>query len=277
VAGTTVEAETALLFSWEAWWATDTEARPSAAVGYLDQVHAAYRALRELGITTDVVAPGADLGRYRAVVVPCLHLVSDEDAAVITGYVRAGGHAVVTFYSGIVDQCDRVRLGGYPGVFRELLGVVGEEFAPLLPGQEVGLAGGGRAGLWIERLRVTTAEVVDRYCDGPLAGVPAVTRNAYGAGQSWYLATALEPAALRDVLRRAMQGAGVEAVGRENDGSIEVVHRRGGDGRRYVFVINHGREEAEHPVTGHDLLSGKQIDGLLRVAAGAVGIVREEP
>ncbi|WP_203906429.1 beta-galactosidase [Rhizocola hellebori] len=276
VAGTTVEADAAIVFSWESWWATDTEARPSVAVRYLDQVHAAYRALRELGITTDLVAPGADLSRYRAVLVPCLHMVSDEDSAAITGYVRSGGHAVVTFYSGIVDRHDRVRLGGYPGAFRDLLGVVAEEFAPLLPGQEVALGSGARAALWTERLRATTAQIVDRYAEGPLAGVPAITRNAYGAGQAWYLATALAPADLRDTLRRAMREAGVTASGPESDGSLEVVHRSGG-GHRYVFVINHGHKEAEHPVTGRDLVTGERVDGMLRLPAGAVAVVREEP
>ena len=279
VAGTTVEADTAIVFSWESWWATDTEARPSAGVRYLDQVHAAYRAVRELGITADIVAPGADLSRYRAVVVPCLHMVSDEDAAAVAGYVRDGGHAVVTFYSGIVDRSDRVRLGGYPGAFRDLLGVVAEEFSPMLPGQEITLDSGARATLWTERLRVTGAEVVDRYCDGPLAGVPAVTRNAFGAGQAWYVATALDAADLRDVLRQAMRAAKVTASGPENDGSIEVVHRAG-DGRRYVFVVNHGTKDAEHPVTGEELVTGERVDGVLRVPAGSVRIVRvvrEEP
>jgi beta-galactosidase len=275
VAGTTVEADTAIVFGWESWWATDTEARPSAGVRYLEQVHAAYRALRELGITTDVVAPGADLSRYRAVVVPCLHLVSDEDAAVITEYVRAGGHAVVTFYSGIVDENDRVRLGGYPGAFRDLLGVVTEEFVPLLPGHEVTLSSGARATLWTERLRLTDAEVVDGYADGPLAGVPAVTRNAFGAGRSWYLATHLDPADLRDVFRRAMRDAGVTAQGPESDGSIEVIRRSGAD-RRYVFVVNHGSKDVEHPVSGHDLVTGARVESVLHVPAGSVGIVREE-
>lgn len=276
VAGTTVEADTAIVFSWEAWWATDTEARPSAGITYLEQVHAAYRALRELGITTDIVAPGADLSRYRAVVLPCLHMVSDADAAAVTGHVRAGGHAVVTFYSGIVDECDRVRLGGYPGAFRDLLGVVAEEFVPLLPGQEVTLASGARATLWTERLRATDAEVVDRYADGPLTGVPAVTRNTCGAGRAWYIATALDPADLRDVLRRAMREAGVAASGPESDGSIEVIRRSGG-ADRYVFVVNHGAKDVEHPVHGYDLVTGEQVGGVLRVPAGAVRVVREEP
>jgi beta-galactosidase len=269
IAGSTVDADAALVFSWESWWATDTEARPSSAVTYLEQVHAAYGALRRLGVTVDVVAPGADLGRYRTVVVPCLHMVADTEAAAIEEYVRGGGHAVVTFYSGIVDPCDRVRPGGYPGAFRDLLGVRAEEFSPLLPGQEVTLDSGARASLWTERLAVTTAEVIDSYVDGPLAGVPAVTRNTYGAGTAWYLATALDPADLRDVLRRVTREAGIVPCGPETDGSVEVVRR--GD---YVFVINHGDADVKYAATGEELLTGQRVEGMLDVPAGAVRVVR---
>lgn len=276
VAGTTVRADIAILFSWESWWATDTEARPSQDVRYLDQVHAAYRAARRLGVTADVVAPGTDLSRYGLVIVPCLHMVSDEDAATINAYVAGGGHAVVTFYSGIVDADDRVRLGGYPGAFREMLGVVAEEFFPLPPGHRVTLAGGATATLWTEQLRATTAEIVDSYADGPLPGVPAVTRNSYGKGTSWYVATALDDDDLRDLLRAATRAAGVRATGPESDGSVEVVRRTGG-GRSYVFVINHGEQGIEHIITGHDLITGETVPGLLKVGAGSVRVIREEP
>ncbi|MBM2622744.1 beta-galactosidase [Actinoplanes sp. LDG1-06] len=261
IAGATVAADTALVFSWESWWATDTEARPSHDVRYLEQVHAAYRALRELGVTADIVAPGADLSPYKAVVVPCLHMVSDAETAAITDYVRDGGRAVITFYSGIVDPDDRVRLGGYPGAFRDLLGVVSEEFAPLLPGQEVALASGGRATVWTERLRCTTAEVVEAYADGK----PAVTRNQFGAGLAWYVATALDPADLQNVLR--------QAVGDRGTGSSETEIVRRGD---HVFVINHGGKDIEHPITGRELVTGQPVTGSLSVPAGTVRVVREE-
>ena len=48
---------------------------------------------------------------------------------------RAGAHVLVTYLSGIVDEHDHVRLGGYPGAFRELLGARVEEFRPLLEGR----------------------------------------------------------------------------------------------------------------------------------------------
>ncbi|MGN9908933.1 beta-galactosidase [Phytohabitans sp. LJ34] len=275
VAGTTVDTDVALLFSWQAWWACDGESRPSQDLRYLDQVHRAYNAVRELGATTDVVAPSAALDRYRLVVVPCLHLVSDQEAAAIQAYVAAGGHVLVTFYSGIVDQDDRIRLGGYPGAFCEMLGVSVEEFVPLLPGHEVSLDTGGRARLWTERLRTTTARPVARYVGGPLPGVAAVTRNAYGAGTAWYVATELRPDALRDVVREAVRTAGVRPLGPEGDGSVEVV-RRSAPGRSYLFVVNHGTRDAEYAATGLELVTGDAVNGLMRIPAGEVRVIREE-
>jgi beta-galactosidase len=275
VAGTRVVADAAVVFSWESWWAADGEARPSHAVRYLDQVHAAYRALHELGVTVDVVGPDSDLSGYGLVVVPALHMVTDAQAVRVASYVEAGGHALVTFWSGIVDQDDRVRLGGYPGAFRELLGVVAEEVAPLLPGVRVTLDTGAHASLWTERLRTTDATAVASYADGPLAGVPAVTRAERGDGVAWYVATALDAPDLRDVLRSAVLGAGVSPTGPEGDGSVEVV-RRTGDGRSYLFVINHAHRDLEHPATGHELVTDRPVAGHVHVPAGSVRVVRED-
>ncbi|MET8151359.1 beta-galactosidase [Actinoplanes sp. NPDC049668] len=274
VAGTRVVADTALIFSWPSWWAADGDGSPSQAVRYLEQVHAVYNALRELGVTVDIVAPGADLSGYRLVAAPCLYAVSDTDAAVLTDYVAGGGHAVVTFFSGIADETDRIRLGGYPGAFRDLLGITVEEFCPLTPGTALTLTNGEQAGLWSERLRLTTAEALACYRDGPLPGVPAVTRNAFGAGTSRYIATALEPDALRQVLREAAEAAGVTAGEPCDDGSVEVVRRADGD-RRYVFVVNHGTDDIELPANGHELVEDRPVAGLLQVPGGQVRVVRE--
>ncbi|MDJ0335700.1 beta-galactosidase [Salinibacterium sp. G-O1] len=274
VAGTRVESHVAILFSWEAWWAADGEARPSQAVNYLQQVHAVYSALRELGVTVDVVSPSASLDGYRLAVVPSLHLVSDDDATRLTSWVEAGGHAVVTFNSGIVDDCDRVRLGGYPGAFRDMLGVRVEEFVPVLPGDVVHLDSGATAGLWTERLTLTTADAISRYTDGPVPGLPAVTRNMFGAGEARYIATALDETALREQFRVALVEANVAIRALGGSGAVEVVRRASAD-RSYVFVINNSSEEVTIPVVGHDLVTKVDISQFLRVPAGAARIVRE--
>ncbi|NKF31552.1 beta-galactosidase, partial [Pseudomonas sp. BGM005] len=137
-----VSADAALFFSWESWWAAENEGRPSEALTYLGQVHAAHAALSDAGVTTDVVRPGGDLDGYRLLIVPALHLISDADAAAITRAVENGATALITFFSGIVDEQDRVRTGGYPGAVRDLLGIRSEEFAPLRPGETVFLTDG---------------------------------------------------------------------------------------------------------------------------------------
>lgn len=274
--GTRVRADVALIFSWESWWAADGESRPSHEVDYLGQVHAAHASLRRLGHTVDIVRPGADLAHYKLVVVPSLYLVRDTEAAVIADYVASGGHVVVTFFSGIVDEEDRVRAGGYPGAFRELLGVNVEEFTPVLAGERLTLASGAAASHWSERTRARGAEVIDTFVDGPAAGRPAITRklNERG-GAAWYIATELAADSLDATLRKATADSGASAQGDENMPGLEVV-RRADDDRSYLFLINHSNTDVEAPARGHDLITGERVDSIARIPAGAVRVIREE-
>ncbi|TQM09356.1 beta-galactosidase [Pseudonocardia kunmingensis] len=268
VAGSRVEADVALLVDWEAWWACDQTAHPSCQIRYMDAALRWHRAVTELGATADVVHPCADLSGYRLVVVPTLYLCADATAEAVQAYVRGGGHVLVTYFSGIVDEHDHVRLGGYPGAFRELLGVRTEEFAPLRPGETVALDDGSAADVWTELLEARDAEVVARYTDGPLPGTPALTRRAVGDGVAWYLATWLDDDATAALAGRLAREAGVTRLDAPQPG-LEVV-RRG----RYLFVLNRGGLPATVPARGTDLLTGDAVDGAIEVAAGGAAVVR---
>lgn len=276
VAGTRIHAEVALVFSWESWWSTQDESRPSHELGYLDQVHAAYAALYALGLTVDVVAPGTDLSGYRLVLVPGLHLVREAEAKTITDWVHSGGVSLITFYSGTVDEDDRVWTGGYTGPFRQALGVQVEEFAPVAADTELQLSNGAQARLWSERLHPTTASVEAAFVGGPADGCPAITRNMWGAGEAWYLATLPEPAAYRDLLGRLAVAAGVRppAEVQGGDGRVEVV-RRANDQASYLFIVNHSEDAVSVAVTGRELVTAERIAGEIVVPAGAVRIVEE--
>jgi beta-galactosidase len=273
VRGTRVHAEVALVWDWQARWACDTDAHPSVDVRYLDQAQALYRALWDAGITVDAVPPGGDLTPYRLVLAPTLYLVSDADADAIARYVERGGHLVTTYFSGIVDEHDHVRLDGYPGAFRDLLGVRTEEFYPLLADDRVRLDDGATGTVWTELVHLRGAEAVAAYVDGPVPGVAAVTRNRHGAGVAWYLATRLDAEATARLLAKACAEAGVVPPAGARPG-VEVV-RRAGDGRSYLFVLNHGDEPAAVPAAGVDLVTGRPVGGTLSLAPGGVAVVRE--
>jgi beta-galactosidase len=274
LAGTrVVGAQVALVLDYQSWWAGELDSHPSVDVRYLDRVLALYRALWDAGVTVDVRPPSAPLAGYALAVVPTLYLTRDADAARLSEFVADGGHLLVTYFSGLVDEYDRVRLGGYPGAFRELLGVRTEEFFPLGPGETVGLDDGTVADLWTEWLHLDGAQAEVRYTDGPLPGVPAITRHALGAGVARYVATRTSPDGTAAVIGRALADAGVSSSGAP--AGVEVV-RRGREGTTYAFVLNHLAEAVEVSVTGTDLITGATCPGRLRVAPGGVACVREE-
>ncbi|KOX10395.1 beta-galactosidase [Micromonospora sp. NRRL B-16802] len=274
VRGSRVDAEVAILFDFEAWWAVELDSHPSVDVTYTDRLAALYAALWRAGVTADIVHPSADFSGYRLVLAPALYLVRDADVEALHRYVEAGGTAAVTYFSGIVDDNDHIRLGGYPGAFRELLGVRTEEFFPLREGEQVRLDDGSTADVWTEWLHADGAEVLASYTDGPLPGVPALTRHPVGAGAAWYVGTRLDEPATDRLVARLLDEAGVRPAVRVPSG-VEVVRRRDGD-RSWLFAINHTDNEVRVPVSGTELLTGALCAGELTVPAGEVAVIRED-
>ncbi|MBK3645307.1 beta-galactosidase [Streptomyces sp. MBT33] len=275
VRGSTTPAEVAVVWDWNARWAMELPSQPSGELRFQDLVRDWYEPLWRAGVAVDFVRPDADLSPYRLVLAPSLYLVDDEGAANLTAFAERGGTLAVGFHSGMVDANCHVRLGGYPGAFRTALGIRTDELFPLLPGETVALSDGGSGTLWSERVRLEGAEAVSSYTTGPLAGVPAVTRNAHGAGSAWYLSTRPDPATLAGLLDRVRGEAGVTAV-RTAPAGVEAVLRRGPEAD-YLFLINHGAADATVPVApgAVELLTGKPVGDSVAVPAGEVAVVRE--
>ena len=266
MAASTVVADVAILWDAECWWAMQGTHLPSSSLDYLAAVRSAHRHFWHADVTVDFAAPDADLSSYRVVVVPSLYLVSDEAAANLAAYVESGGQLLVGYFSGIVDPDVRVRLGGYPGAFAELLGVRVEEFHPL--SDEVALVSGGRGRVWSEDVEAVSAEVVDRYAGGVLDGKAAITRRQVGAGTAWYVSTELDDDTAADLVTRLV------GAGRSAGGLVETVRRRDG-GVTWVFFINHSDTDAAVPAVGTELVAGVAVSGELAVPAGGYAVVRE--
>jgi beta-galactosidase len=186
-------------------------------------------------------------------------LADDGENALIAGRFRDvadGGTILMSFSSGIVDPSDRIRLGGYPAPWCDLLGLRVEEFAPLPEGALVRLDGAsgtedadGVGRVWQDAIDLLGADPLLSYGDGHLVGRAAATSHPYGRGEPFYLGTLPDRATLRGLVERACRRAGVAFLTDVPPG-VEVVRR--GD---YLFVISH----LDHPV---DLDLGESLDVL---------------
>jgi beta-galactosidase len=270
-----VEARVGILMDWQSWWALEQDSKPSTDVKFLAQVQSFYAPLFAQNIAVDFVFPDSDLGAYQVLLAPNLYLVSDDTAAKLDRYVANGGTLIMSFFSGIVDENEHIRLGGYPAPFRKFLGLRVEEFAPMAEGQveSVRFAGGSEVpcDLWADVIDLEGAEAVATFTGNFYAGRPAVTEHRYGHGRALYIGTRLAPEVMGALLGRICGEAGVHAPLAAPQG-VEVVARLGGDGRRYLFVLNHRPEPLTFtlPQPMADLLGGGPAQtGLTLGAFGA--------
>lgn len=238
-------ARVAVVFDYESWWVSGRDSHPTDAIRYDDETLAWYRALLDLGVRADVVPVSASLDDYDVVIAPMLHVVPDALRTRLEDVVRSGRHLVTTYFSGIVDEHDRVWLGGYPGALRDVLGVTVEEFVPLLPEESSLLTSGARAAHWSERITRVGAdvEVLDTYAAGDLAGMPAVTHRRVGAGSATYVSADLGREGTRALLERL--AGEIDALAADPlaaGGRLEVIVRRD-EATRHVFLVNRTDEE----------------------------------
>jgi beta-galactosidase len=280
VCGSRVRSEVAIALDWESWWALELPSKPSNRVSQVAQLEDYYRPLFGANIVPDFVRPDHELSDYKLVLVPNLYLVSDEGAANLNGFVKAGGTLVMSFFSGVVDPFEHIRLGGYPAPFRGMLGLTVLDWLPLVDGEEAKLdfADGtqGRADLWSELIELHGAEVLATFAGTRLDGRPAITRHAFGSGVAVYIATRLDQLAMARIIRSACGEAGVEPA-MEVPAGVEVVRRHLARSS-VLFLLNHRDVDVDVPITqaGTNLVDGAQVHaGLLRVGPFGAAVIRE--
>jgi beta-galactosidase len=273
------EAETAILLDWESWWALELDSKPSAAVRMREGRYSFYKPLYEANVPVDFAHPGSDLSSYRLVIAPNLYLVTDDSVDNIVRYVSDGGTLLMSFFSGIVDGRDHIRLGGYPAPFRELLGLRIEDFVPMatresnrldtLDGESYG------CDMWADLIHLEGAESQASYTEDFYADTPAVTRNVFGEGVAYYLGTRPEKRYTKSLLQRVRQEAGVRPTAKVPPG-VDAVRRRTEDAS-FLFLLNHNQEavEVRLPNPAQDLLTGTEHRSNLVLNPLEVAILKE--
>jgi beta-galactosidase len=287
-----IYSKVAILFDIDNWNAVELSSGPSKDLKYYAQIEKYYHALHDLNITVDVVTPAADLSGYRIVVAPVLYMVKPGVADGIKNFVKSGGYFVTTFYSGIVDENDRVAPGGYPGELRELLGIWVEELDVLTPEmknlikmtQPVGeLHGIYECGMLCSLPHLEGANALAVYGKDFYAGMPVLTENRFGQGKAYYVASDPEAGFLNGFMKYLCDQNGLKAP-LEVPAGVEITQRLKGDAgtsgqEEFTFLLNHN----DNGVTVHlkdgsytELLSGQDWVGERVLKAKDVAILRRQ-
>jgi beta-galactosidase len=286
VVGSRTKASVAFIVDSRNWWAVEYSPGPSDQVRYLEQVAFAYRAFHGLNIPVDFVLPTDDLSSYSVVVAPLLYLLRPGADKNLEQFVSNGGSLLVSFFSGIVDEHDRVTLGGYPGKLRKLLGIWVEEFDPFLPGMtnEVVITHGEMEGaydasLWGEVVHAETSEAIAHFKYDYYGNKPAITVNHFGRGKAYYVATQVADDLMSKLAKSICKEAKVGPVMEVSTG-IEVTERICLDGRKVLFLLNHTDDAVKVDLPRGskftDLLAGGRVRDQLSIGAKDVCILLDK-
>ena len=274
-----VQADVAILMDWENWWALELDSKPSTDLKLYAQLYAYYKPLFERNITVDFAHPASDLSHYKLIIAPNLYLVSEVSAKNINQYVANGGHLVMSFFSGIVDENEHIRLGGYPAPVREMLGLVVEEYVPYSETQSNTICGSDgkefQCSFWGDVIHLKTAQALATYEHDYYAGSPAVTRNPFGDGTAFYVGTVPEPKGMSWLMDQVCEVANIKPMVPNLPAGVEIVRRTNGT-QTWLFALNHLNEEVEIPLDqpSYEMLSRTAVDKSLHLGPMDVAIVQ---
>ena len=268
--GSVNQADVGIIFDWDNYWALDYTSGPTEDLKYVDQIHHYYKFFYDNNIGVNMIPVDADFSKYKIVVAPVLYMVKEGMKEALTKFVENGGILITTFMSGLVNESDNVHLGGYPGPLRELAGVWVEEIDALAPEQTntITFTDGTRmtCNLLCDLMHLEGAQLLASYDENFYAGMPAITKNTFGKGCTYYIGTNMGQEGIDKVLKMATQQANVHPVVKEPT-ALEVVCRKTADSTHY-YIFNFRETEIVIPdqfVGYTDLLTGKKVESGMRM------------
>ena len=289
VVGMPTPAEAAIVFDWENRWILEAVNGPRQGI-HEGFAHANYRPFWSRGVPVDVIGMDDDFSAYKLLIAPMLYMLRPGVAERLSDFVRRGGTLVASFLTGIADENDLCFLGGWPGPLRPLLGVWAEELDNLyddesnrlvpVKGNGLKLAGDYKVGKICDLIHAEGAQVLATYGGDFYAGRPALTVNASGRGEAYYLATYPDERFMRD-----FYGALIEKLKLRRALAAElpqgVTAQPRADGRReYVFLLNFNRKLSRvnlGAVNFTDALTGKKVPRMVTLSGYGTMILKRGP
>ncbi|MBI9050634.1 MAG: beta-galactosidase [Anaerolineaceae bacterium] len=280
IVGSTVDAEAAILMDWENWWALEIDSKPSNELKLLPQLYKMYRYFHERNIPVNFAHPESDLSEYKFVAMPNLYLVGDQAAENINQYVQQGGTLLMTYFSGVVDANEHIRLGGYPASFREMLGMWVEEYVPYPDGLKNKIAcNDGKyfeCDFWADVIRLESAKVLASFEEDYFADMPAITQNSFGKGQAYYLGTELNHDGNVWLLDQICSSIGINATMCDAGEGIEAIRRTKNE-ESWLFLMNYTNKAVAVNLAhaGINVLHQVPVSGTVTVSANDVLIIKQ--
>ncbi|MAU12794.1 MAG: beta-galactosidase [Anaerolineaceae bacterium] len=280
--GATTQSRVGIVFDWDNWHALDNAIGPVRDKRYYQTVAKHYESFYRQHVPVDVLYADSDLSQYDIVIAPMMYMVKSDFAEQVKQFVAQGGTFVSTYFSGIVDETDLAFENGYPGPLADVLGIWVEEIDALYTGESNSIVMDDGSGTFTcdhlaDLLHTEGADVLATYGRDFYEGMPVLTKNQYGAGAAYYIASNPEDAFLDAFYGRVLVEKGIQPAG-EAPAGVEIAVRQK-VGQSFIFVLNHNAHAVDVNLgegAFHDLLRNGRASGSFTIAPYDVRVLMSE-
>ena len=218
---------------------------------YLEQLQRLHAAFTALGLNVDVISQKAPLDGYRIVCAPEMYVTDEMVSRSLHDFAAQGGTVILTTRSGVKDAHNNAIMAPLPTVYRDMAGVCATEYAPIgYDSVPVKFADGTvvQGKQWCDVLQAEGAQVLAAFDGEYFRGAPAITRNAYGQGSVYYIATVGHQALYDRLICMAVEEAGLPFVP-DLPERVEIA-TRAKDGNTARFIFNNDSREKTFTLDG---------------------------
>ena len=219
------------------YWANyDYPKRPM--YNYPDEILRFYKAVRKKGINVDIVKPTDELSKYKGVIAPFMHIVTNEAADNIKRYVEEGGVFIAGFRFGIKDIHSNMVKSVLPGKLKKLFGMSIYTWDNLREKKvEVKDSEGNvyQADTFADLITLKEAKSIARYNTSWYTGHAAATVNSFGKGKAYYVGCGLPQNFYDRFMEKVLEGLALESIKVPHE--VEITTREK-EGKRFIFVMN---------------------------------------
>ena len=261
------------------WFGIDATESDKGKVAYNDVVRWIYDTLYGMNVECDFIWPESeDFGQYKMIVVPALYAAPDRLLEKLNRYVENGGCLVATFKTGFANENVKVSHEVQPRILRNCLGVKYHQFTfpkKVMLGGDIAEGTDNReAKVFMELLKLDSAEVLAYYDHYNWNGYAAVTRNHFAEGYAYYIGCMMDQELLKRILIKALEDAGIKNIVKEE---FPVIVRKGINdfGKSVWFYLNYSEKEQMalyEGSDGRDVLTGESVKYQDNISIPAWGV-----
>ena len=282
VKGTHKQARVAIVYDWENNWAlNDAQGFSDSTKQYPQTLQKHYQSFWKKDISVDIVTLNQELASYDLVIAPMLYMMSDETISKLESYVFNGGTLVSSYISGLVDDTDLAHLSGWPALLKRIFGMEVKETDTLYPKDRNALIYNGKQYEIKDYCTIfenKEADVLATYMEDFYQGNPAVVKNSYGKGKTYFIGARTEQSFLDDLYEEIQQEVKLHTETNILHEEGVSVQTRESDDYYYFFVMNFTEQKQTIMLkeSFYDLLTQETIDEHVELSPYEVMVLRKE-